>query len=72
MKLLKNLFLTILLVVILAVCAVGVFLWTFDLNRYKDIAETKLTEALKHPVQIESMATRLSFIPTISIFFCSN
>ncbi len=67
MKLLKTLFLTLLLLVLLAVSAIGIFLWTFDLNHYKNLAETKLTELLKHPVQIQEMTTQLSFIPTISI-----
>ena len=67
MKILKILLLTVLLLILLAAAIIGIFIWTFDLNRYKNIAETKLTEMLKHPVQIESMSTQLSFIPTISI-----
>ena len=67
MRILKKILLFLFVLIFLIVAGLTIFLLTFDLNRYKSLAETKLTELLNRPVTIESMDTKLALIPTISI-----
>ena len=63
----KTLFITLFSLVLLAAIAVAIFLLTFDLNHYRNLAEEKLTTLLGRPVTIESMHTKLALVPTITI-----
>ncbi len=62
MKLLLKLFLSLIIIVFIAG---GIFLWTFDLNRYRETITLQLSQALGRPVTIENMEMKLSLIPTI-------
>lgn len=62
MKLLLKLFLSLIIIVFVAG---GIFLWTFDLNRYRETITLQLSQALGRPVTIENMEMKLSLIPTI-------
>ncbi len=64
---LKKIFVVFFIILVLLVSGIAFFIYTFDLNRYKSLAEEKLTAALNRPVSIESMSTKLSLIPTINI-----
>ena len=63
----KRFFGILLILFVLSIISLIFFLLTFDLNRYKDLAAAKLTLILDHPVKIESMHTKLSLIPTITV-----
>ncbi|MBQ4472484.1 MAG: AsmA family protein [Alphaproteobacteria bacterium] len=67
MRTLKKILLFLFVVIVLIAAVVTIFLLTFDLNRYKNFTEQKLTTLLNRPVTIESMETKLALIPTISI-----
>lgn len=64
MKLLLKLFL---LLIVLILIAGGIFLWTFDINKYRESITTELSQALNRPVTIEKIAMKISLIPTISL-----
>ncbi|MBQ7413671.1 MAG: AsmA family protein [Alphaproteobacteria bacterium] len=54
-------------VILLLVIGVAVFLLTFDLNSYRQMISTKMTEALGREVSIGKLEMKLSLIPTIKI-----
>ena len=62
MKLLLKLFLSLIIIVFVAG---GIFLWTFDLNRYRETITLQLSQALGRPVTIENMEMKLSLTRTI-------
>ena len=66
-RIVKRILIILLILIILAAIGVTIFIMTFDLNRYKDLAEKKLTEVLNRPITIESMHTKLALVPTITI-----
>lgn len=66
-KILKKLLVIFLVLVLLALLALTLFILNFDLNKYKDKAEEKLSQALQHPVSIGSIDTKLALVPTITI-----
>lgn len=55
--------------IFLILCVVGgaIFLWTLDLNHYKDLIVRKASEALGRQVEIQSIALKVSLIPTVKI-----
>ena len=55
--------------IFLVLCVVGgaIFLWTLDLNRYKDLIVRKASEALGRQVEIQSIALKVSLIPTVKL-----
>lgn len=63
----KKIFLTLFILIFLLIVGVIIFLLTFDLNHYREFTQKKLSQALNYPVQIGSMHTKLSLIPTIKI-----
>ena len=63
----KRILAVLFILLILAVIGIAIFVMTFDLNRYKDLAAQKLSIILDRPVTIESMHTKLALIPTITI-----
>ena len=67
LRFLKKIFLILFVLIFLVAIAVAIFIFTFDLNRYKNLTEQKLSLLLGRPVTIESMHTKLSLVPTITI-----
>ena len=67
MRILRRILFILFLILVLIATTVTVFLLTFDLNHYKTFVEKKLSQALNRTVNIESMHTKLSLVPTISI-----
>ena len=63
----KGALLALLVSVVVLAIGIAIFIFTFDLNRYKDFTEQKLTQVLQHPVTIDSMHIKLSLVPTITI-----
>ena len=63
----KKFFIALLILILLPILTVGIFILTFDLNRYREFTEKKLSEALNYPVSIGAMETKLAFVPTIQI-----
>ena len=63
----KKFLLIVLGVILLLVIGVAVFLLTFDLNSYRQMISTKMTEALGREVSIGKLEMKLSLIPTIKI-----
>lgn len=66
-RLIKKILLILFFLIVLIGSLIAIFILTFDLNRYKDFTEKKLSAALHRPVTIESMTTKLSLVPTIKI-----
>ena len=67
LHLVKKLFILAFILAVLLAVGITFFVLTFDLNRYKGLAERKLTSTLRRPVTIESMDTKLAVVPTITI-----
>lgn len=63
----KKFFIALLILILLPILTVGIFILTFDLNRYREFTEKKLSETLNYPVSIGAMETKLAFVPTIQI-----
>ena len=63
----KKILFTLLALIVLLILGVVIFLLTFDLNHYRHFVETQATNALGRPVEIKSLATKLSLIPTIKV-----
>ena len=63
----KKILITLAVLIVLLLVGFGIFLATFDLNHYREFAQKQLSKALNYPVQIGSMRTKLSLIPTIQI-----
>ncbi len=63
----KSLLKLFLLLIVLILIAGGIFLWTFDINKYRESITTELSQALNRPVTIEKIAMKISLIPTISL-----
>ncbi|MDR2901493.1 MAG: AsmA family protein [Lactobacillales bacterium] len=57
----------LLILIILALIGLVIFIFTFDLNNYKDVITEKASAALSRPVQINSVKLKASLIPTISV-----
>ncbi|MBQ3696022.1 MAG: AsmA family protein [Alphaproteobacteria bacterium] len=66
-RFIKGIFGIIFILLFVTIIGLIIFVMTFDLNRYKDLAAAKLTLILDRPVKIESMHTKLALIPTITI-----
>lgn len=64
MKIFLKIFVGLLILLVLGVC---VFLWTFDLNQYRDVITEKVGTALGRSVKIEDMELKLSLIPTVKV-----
>ena len=64
MKLILKLF-SILLVVVLI--GVGIFLWTFDINQYRNTIANELSAIIHRPVSIEAIEMKASFVPTVRL-----
>ena len=64
---LKKIFITLVVLIVLLAIGLCIFLLTFDLNHYRRYTEQKLSEVLNHPVQIGSMNTKLSLVPTVQV-----
>lgn len=63
----KLLFKIFFLLLILALIGGGVFLFMFDLDKYRGQITSELSKALDRPVIIDKMAMKISMIPTIKI-----
>ncbi|MGN0919473.1 MAG: AsmA family protein [Alphaproteobacteria bacterium] len=63
----KKILLTLLALVVAFILGIVIFLLTFDLNHYRHFVETQASHALGRPVEIKSLATKLSLIPTIKV-----
>ncbi len=63
----KKFFIVLLILVLLPILTLGIFILTFDLNRYREFTAKKLSETLHYPVSIGSMETKLALVPTIQI-----
>ncbi len=63
----KKIFVTLFVLIVLLLVAISIFLATFDLNHYRVFTQAKLSKILNYPVQIGSMKTKLSLVPTIEI-----
>ncbi len=64
MKIFLKIFVGLLVLLVLGVC---IFLWTFDLNKYRGVITEKIGTALGRSVQIEDMELKLSLIPTVKV-----
>ena len=63
----KKILLTFLALIVILVLGVVIFLLTFDLNHYRHFVATQASNALGRTVEIKSLATKLSLIPTIKV-----
>lgn len=63
----KKFLLGLLIFIVILVLGVVIFLLTFDLNHYKHFVETQASNALGKTVEIKSLATKLSLIPTVKV-----
>lgn len=63
----KLLFKIFFLLLILALIGGGIFLFMFDLDKYRGQITSELSHALDRPVTIDKMAMKISMIPTIKI-----
>lgn len=57
----------ILFLIILGLVAGSVFLFFFDIDKYRETVTSKLSEALSRPVEVGQMSMKLSLMPTIKI-----
>ncbi len=57
----------ILFIIILGLVAGSIFLFFFDINKYRGTITGKLSEAISRPVEIGQMSLKMSLIPTIKI-----
>lgn len=67
MYIFKRIIKLFMILVVLLFIGISVFFLTFDLNMYKGIIVSKASQALNRQVKIDSMAMKLSLIPTIEV-----
>ena len=63
----KKIFFTLGILIVLLLLGIVFFLLTFDLNHYRNFVASQASNALGRPVIIEGMSTKLSLIPTIKV-----
>ncbi len=63
----KFLFKLFFLLIALALIAGTIFLWLFDVNKYRDTITNELTSVLNRPVQMDKIELKLSLFPTIRL-----
>ena len=63
----KKIFIALGIILLVLVLGIVIFLLTFDLNHYRHFVMTQASNALGRPVEIKSMSTKLSLIPTINV-----
>ncbi len=63
----KFLFKLLFTLILLAVIAGTIFLWFFDVNKYRDTIAAELSTILNRPVQMERIELKLSLSPTIRL-----
>ena len=64
MKLILKLFSILLIVVLIGA---GIFLWTFDINQYRNTIADELSSLIHRPVSIEAIEMKASFVPTVRL-----
>lgn len=52
---------------ILCLIGISIFLWTFNLNRYKGMIASRATAALGRTVEIKDASLKVSLIPTVKL-----
>ena len=55
------------LLIVLVLIVGGIFIWVFDINKYRDSISAELSQVLNRPVIIQKLAMKISLIPTISL-----
>lgn len=63
----KKIFITLGIIILLLILGIAIFLLTFDLNHYRGFVMTQASNALGRPVEIRSMSAKWSLIPTINV-----
>ena len=67
MNILKRLFKFFMIFLVVLFIIISIFFLTFDLNTYRGVITSKASEALGRQVSIDSMAMKLSLIPTVEV-----
>ncbi len=63
----KFLFKLFFLLIVLIIIAGTIFLWLFDVNKYRNEIAAELSTLLNRPIQIERVEMKLSMIPTVRL-----
>ena len=64
---LRKFFKYLFLFLILCLIGIGIFLATFDLNRYRGMITSRASAALGRPVEIQEASLKISIIPTVKL-----